>query len=56
MLSNLREQIDALTNKNTELIATGVFSFGGIIAVTVFAWILSIIDRKCNDSSINERS
>lgn len=49
MLTNLREQIDALTKKNTELIATGVFSFGGIIAVTLFAWILSIIDKKTTD-------
>jgi hypothetical protein len=49
MLTNLREQIDALTKKNTELVATGVFSFGGIIAVTLFAWILSIIDKKTTD-------
>ena len=54
MLSNLRDQIDALTRKNTELIATGVFSFGGIVAVTIFAWILSIIDKK-HDSDENEK-
>jgi uncharacterized membrane protein (DUF106 family) len=46
MLSNLREQMEALTKKNTELIATGVFSMGGIIAVTIFAWILSLLDNS----------
>lgn len=46
MLSNLREQMENLTKKNTELIATGVFSLGGIIAVTIFSWILSIMDKK----------
>lgn len=53
MLSNLKDQIDALTKKNTELVATGIFSFGGIIAVTIFAWILSVIDRKTDHN--NER-
>lgn len=54
MLSNLKEQIDALTRKNTELIATGVFSFGGIIAISIFAWILSIIDKSRNSEN-NEK-
>ena len=48
MLSNLREQLDTLTKKNTELIATGVFSLGGIIAVALFGWVLSAIDKKSN--------
>ena len=55
MLSNLKEQIDALTRKNTELIATGVFSFGGIVAISIFAWILSLIDKN-RESSNDERS
>lgn len=48
MLSNLREQLDNLTKKNTELIATGVFSLGGIIAVCLFSWVLGAIDKKNN--------
>lgn len=55
MLSNLREQIDELTKKNTELIATGVFSLGGIIAVTLFSLLLSLIDRR-NDHKTEEES
>ena len=55
MLSNLREQIDALTKKNTELIATGVFSLGGIIAITLFSLFLNFIDRR-NDHGTEEES
>ena len=54
MLSNLKDQIDALTRKNTELIATGVFSFGGIIAISIFAWVLSLIDKSRNSGN-NEK-
>lgn len=54
MLLNLKEQIDALTKKNTELIATGIFSFGGIVAVTIFAWILSIINNGNHNTTNTE--
>ena len=54
MLSNLKDQIDALTRKNTELIATGVFSFGGILAISIFAWVLSLIDKSRNSGN-NEK-
>ncbi|MBO7449412.1 MAG: hypothetical protein J6U54_03500 [Clostridiales bacterium] len=46
MLSSFREQIEALTKKNTELIASGIFSFGGMIAITLFALFLNILDKK----------
>ena len=56
MLSNLREQIDALTKKNTELIATGVFSLGGIIAITLFSLFLNLVDNRRNDHKTEEES
>lgn len=52
MLSILRDQMNALTKKNMELVASGVFSMGGIIAITIFAWVLSLLD---NDNSKNEK-
>lgn len=44
MFDNLMHQTEKLAEKNTELVATGVFSLGGIIAVMLFAWVLRLIN------------
>lgn len=46
MFENLTAQTEALAKKNTELVATGVFSLGGIVAVCLFAWLLRLIGGK----------
>lgn len=46
MFDNLMNQTEKLAEKNTEMVATGIFSLGGIIAVLLFAWVLRLIGNK----------